>query len=70
MPIYEFECLDCKEVFETLVLSANNVKDVTCKKCHSTNVKKTISAGSHKVAGGSALPSAPLGGCGGKSGFT
>lgn len=71
MPIYEFECLDCNEVFETIVRSAENVKDVTCKKCQSNKIKKNISAGSHRLAGGGSLPAAPMAGCGGgKSGFT
>ncbi|WP_136809698.1 FmdB family zinc ribbon protein [Desulfosediminicola flagellatus] len=71
MPIYEFECLECKEVFEKIVLSAEKVKDVLCTQCQSTKVRKTISAGSHRLAGGGGVfPSAPQGGCGGKSRFT
>jgi len=67
MPMYEFECQDCKAVFEKIVRSANAVKDVKCKKCQSSNIKKTISAGSYRLSSGSALPSA---GCAAKSGFT
>lgn len=67
MPIYEFECLDCKALFETIVRSADAAKDVKCKKCQSSNIKKTISAGSYRLNKGSSLPAA---GCSAKSGFT
>lgn len=67
MPIYEFECLDCKAFFEKIVRSADAARDVTCKSCNSSNIRKTISAVSHKLSSGPALPTA---GCPGKSRFT
>lgn len=67
MPIYEYECQDCKILFEIIVSSADAAKDITCRKCASRNVKKTISAGSHRLASGSSLPAA---GCSSKSKFT
>jgi putative FmdB family regulatory protein len=67
MPIYEFECLDCTTLFETIVRSADAAKNVTCKKCNSSNIRKNISAGSHKL---SSSPSLPTAGCAGKSRFT
>jgi len=42
MPIFEFQCEDCGEVFEELILGSNDDK-VVCKKCKSPNVKKLIS---------------------------
>ena len=70
MPIYEFECLDCAAVFETIVRSAEAARDVKCKKCSSSNIRKNISAGSHRSNKGHSLPSAGAGGCSARSGFS
>lgn len=67
MPIYEFECLDCKTFFEQIVRNADAAKDVTCRKCASSNIRKTISVVSHKLNTGKSLPSA---GCSANSRFT
>lgn len=40
MPIYEFHCEDCGKNFESLVLVASAVDDLTCKHCNSLNIKK------------------------------
>ncbi|MDD3554341.1 MAG: zinc ribbon domain-containing protein [Deltaproteobacteria bacterium] len=40
MPIYEFICEKCKTIFETLVLSSQQKKDVTCPQCKTDQVKK------------------------------
>jgi len=47
MPIFEFQCEDCGEVFEELILGSDSEK-VICKKCKSSNVKKLISQVSFK----------------------
>ena len=47
MPIFEFQCEDCGEVFEELILG-NDSDKVICKKCKSSNVKKLISQVSFK----------------------
>ncbi|WP_163340294.1 zinc ribbon domain-containing protein [Desulfopila sp. IMCC35008] len=72
MPIYEYECSECKTVFETLVTSASTETEVACTKCSSTKVQKIMSAGSLRVGSGGGLPIAPPhgGGCGGGSGFS
>ncbi|WP_458778468.1 FmdB family zinc ribbon protein [Desulforhopalus sp. 52FAK] len=62
MPIYEYKCNDCNEVFEILSTSAKDNKKVVCTKCGSENVTKLISAGSPV----SLTPA----GCGGNSGFS
>jgi putative FmdB family regulatory protein len=66
MPMYEFECLDCKALFETIVRNADAVKDVTCRKCNSGNIKKVVSAGSF-LSKGTVKPS---GSCSPRAGFT
>ncbi len=41
MPIFEFQCEECGEVFEELVFSEK--EEVVCRKCQSPKVKKLIS---------------------------
>jgi putative FmdB family regulatory protein len=43
MPIYEFDCDDCRKPFESLVMgfSTDHVK---CPECEGNNVKKKISS--------------------------
>lgn len=42
MPIFEFQCENCGEIFEELIMG-NNLSGVKCKKCGSTKVFKIIS---------------------------
>jgi putative FmdB family regulatory protein len=71
MPIYEYRCQECKALFEIIATSAEGAQEVRCKQCDSTNVKKTISAGSFRINNGSsAIPSGALSGCSSKSGFS
>ncbi|HHZ20668.1 MAG TPA: zinc ribbon domain-containing protein [Firmicutes bacterium] len=41
MPIYEFECLDCKLKFDELC--SINTREIPCPKCQSINTKRLIS---------------------------
>ncbi|QER41941.1 zinc ribbon domain-containing protein [Thermodesulfobacterium sp. TA1] len=41
MPIYEFKCEECGEVFEELVLGST--EEIRCKKCKSPKVTKLMS---------------------------
>jgi putative FmdB family regulatory protein len=43
MPIYEYQCADCGESFEELILSISKEVKVRCPKCESQSVKKKIS---------------------------
>jgi putative FmdB family regulatory protein len=43
MPIYEYECTDCGEPFEELILSISKEVEVNCPSCESKSVKKKIS---------------------------
>ena len=49
MPIYEFQCEECGEVFEELVLRKD--EEVECKKCKSKKVKKLVSKVAFKCDG-------------------
>ncbi len=71
MPIYEYKCSDCGNIFEILTTSSDDTaKEVQCNKCKSAKVKKVISAGSFRLTSGVAQPSVPASGCGGRSGFS
>jgi putative FmdB family regulatory protein len=59
MPIYEYECTECGESFEELVLSISTEKEVHCPACNSKSVKKKISLfGTKAPSTGSSLSSA------------
>jgi putative FmdB family regulatory protein len=70
MPIYEYKCNGCGEIFEILTTSSSNAGKVQCSKCQSEQVQKVISAGSFRLGSGLSAPSAPPAGCRGKSGFS
>ncbi len=71
MPIYEYRCQECKALFELISTSTESAPAPTCPKCQSANVKKTISASSFRISGGtSSIPSGALSGCSTKSGFS
>ncbi|MGB3221725.1 MAG: zinc ribbon domain-containing protein [Desulforhopalus sp.] len=68
MPIYEYKCSECGNIFEVLTTSSKDTEKAQCDKCKSDKVKKVISAGSFRLTSG--ISSAPPAGCGGKSGFS
>jgi putative FmdB family regulatory protein len=43
MPIYEFECEQCHQRFERLILPSENRKP-PCPKCNGENIRKLMSA--------------------------
>lgn len=43
MPLYGFECQDCEDEFEELVMSSSTVDDVVCPKCGSKHVQRQLS---------------------------
>jgi len=64
MPVFEYQCKSCNAKFEHYHKSVNNLEEVLCPKCHSSENKKLLSsfmpsvnnAGSYKgdtCAGGS-----------------
>ena len=71
MPIYEYRCEECRNLFEVLSTSAADTKESKCPKCGSGKVKKTISASSFRInSASSSIPSGALSGCSSKSGFS
>jgi len=70
MPIYEYRCNECKNLFEVITTSITSTDNVVCSKCKSPNIRKTISAGSYRLSKGSSIPAGALSGCSAKSGFS
>ncbi len=72
MPIYEYKCKKCGVVFEEIILSKDSSTKITCSKCGSDRVQKTISAASLRLSSSSAgsIPAGPFSGCSSPSGFS
>jgi len=44
MPIFEYQCEECKSKFEILHKSTSSKEEVLCPECHSKKSKKLISS--------------------------
>ncbi|MBM4394128.1 MAG: zinc ribbon domain-containing protein [Deltaproteobacteria bacterium] len=56
MPIYEFECRECRQRFDELVRNAADLVEAKCPACGSGEVRREVSApaaGSARAGGGS-----------------
>lgn len=48
MPIYEFRCLECGELFEKLFVSGVDKEvEIACPKCRSKSFERVMSRSSH-----------------------
>ena len=66
MPIYEYCCRKCNDLFSVLKSINAGGKDIECPKCGSTDVQKKVSSFSCCSVGGGDAPSfGPSGGLGG-----
>jgi len=67
MPIYEFECRQCRSQFEELVRCNTDLEDVRCSECGSGRVERTISlfGFSSKDSSGQVTRSSAGGACAG-----
>ncbi|HUW64104.1 MAG TPA: zinc ribbon domain-containing protein [Spirochaetia bacterium] len=43
MPIYEFKCLECGQVFEKLFIKPDDKADLACPACKSESLERIIS---------------------------
>lgn len=60
MPLYEFQCIDCKDDFEELVRSPAAIAEVKCPACGGQQIKRKVSLFASKVsAGGPGFGPAP-----------
>ena len=56
MPIFEFRCLECSNLFEKIFLSSDEKADIECPECRSVSFERVVSKSSHIMgmgAGGS-----------------
>ncbi len=65
MPIYEYYCEKCNNLFSLLRSMSAGEKGIECPKCGSTDVKKKISSFSCCSVGGNGAPSFGTSGGGG-----
>ncbi|MCF8242562.1 MAG: zinc ribbon domain-containing protein [Melioribacteraceae bacterium] len=74
MPVFEYQCSDCSSKYDVYHKSLNNMSDIICPSCNSTNHKKLLSSFSastqdnYSVSSGCSdgscgVPAAPAGGC-------
>ncbi len=52
MPIYEFRCLKCDELFEILTARADEAVEMRCPKCAAAEFERVMSATNYSVGGG------------------
>lgn len=62
MPLYEYKCKDCGEVFGILQTMDADKSGVECKKCKSNNTERIISCFAQS-SGSSDMPSCTSGSC-------
>jgi len=44
MPIYEYKCNSCEQVFEVLTRTHSDTKELVCPECNSQSVAKMFSS--------------------------
>ncbi len=52
MPIYEFRCAQCGEIFEKLFMNSKEDADMSCPKCSAYTVERVASAINYAVGAG------------------
>lgn len=52
MPIYEFKCLQCNELFEILSVRSDEAVEMRCPKCASEDFERVMSTTNFAVSGG------------------
>jgi putative FmdB family regulatory protein len=52
MPIYEFRCLECGEIFEKLFMNSDEKADLSCPKCSAYTLEKVASATNYALGVG------------------
>lgn len=61
MPLYEFECQKCGEIFEKLLGIDESTNDLRCPKCQAENSRKVLSVFSSASGGSSGASCIPSG---------
>lgn len=53
MPLYEFRCLSCQEIFELLVMGEGDPVEMKCPHCDTANFERVMSTTNYSVQGDS-----------------
>ena len=59
MPLYEFRCLKCNEVFEFLVVGSDDEMEMKCPHCGSEEFERVISTTNMSMGAGKDAQSRP-----------
>ncbi len=51
MPIYEFRCLKCEDLFELLLLKTEDQAEMRCPKCQSEEFERVMSTTNYSMNG-------------------
>ena len=51
MPIYEFKCLKCNELFEFLAVRSHDTVEMQCPHCGAEDFERVMSTTNHAVPG-------------------
>jgi putative FmdB family regulatory protein len=52
MPIFEFKCLECGNIFEKLFVNSKDKVELECPECHSCTFERVVSRTSHVMGAG------------------
>ena len=52
MPIFEFRCAGCGEVFEKLFMNSDEQVDMTCPKCSAESIERVVSRTNYSIGAG------------------
>ena len=52
MPIFEFRCLECGNLFEKLFLNSDEKADITCPECQSRSFERVVGRTSYVIGAG------------------
>jgi putative FmdB family regulatory protein len=65
MPIYEFKCLECENIFEMLMINSNETIEMRCSRCNSHDLERVMSTTNYSVgvSGGNTAPKAQVRNC-------
>ena len=52
MPIFEFRCLECGDIFEKLFLNSNEKADIECPECGGVSFERVVSKTNYAIGVG------------------
>ena len=53
MPIFEFRCLECGDLFEKLFMTSDEKVDLVCPECRSMSLERVVSRTNYAMGVGS-----------------